>query len=480
MKAFRGFIAAILAICIVFGSVGMSNIRSNAEGANKLTIYASELKTKTSDLYTYSAEDNSFFVKAPTGDVELIMDTELQLSSLTIDQKVTDSHKKTFIISGDKKLTVSGKIYTATNLVLKSGTNINAALLTGIQGIKIEPNAILSLDSSGVDNKTTSAMLSYVSVDTSGLVTIKSNYNAIFFGSAFNMRDGLLIVDAGDVAVRGSGNISLSGGDVFCHSSRTCLQALYGNVTIAGGSMECSVDNPSSLQSGFDWISDINGPIVCSGDGIIVQEPMYIKEPSGAYMKTIKMNQDDNDAKVLVDSSGNIPKKITFGNKNTDKKSADDAAAEAARKAAEEAARKAAEEAARKKTNKYSNEWVDGKWYNSDGVCDYNGELSWKCNATGWWVEDSLGWYPQNQWLKIDGKWYYFLDSGYMDYSEYRDGCWLGSDGAWVEEYYGGHWCSDSNGWWYEDSAGWYPVSQWIWIDGKCYYFEADGYLFED
>ena len=128
-------------------------------------------------------------------------------------------------------------------------------------------------------------------------------------------------------------------------------------------------------------------------------------------------------------------------------------------------------------TQKYSSEWVNGKWYNSDGTQNYEGTLQWKCNATGWWVEDTSGWYPISQWQKIDGKWYYFLDSGYMDYSEYRDGCWLGSDGSWVEEYYGGHWSSDSNGWWYEDSAGWYPQSQWLWIDGTEYYFKEDGYM---
>ncbi len=126
---------------------------------------------------------------------------------------------------------------------------------------------------------------------------------------------------------------------------------------------------------------------------------------------------------------------------------------------------------------KYSNEWVDGKWYNADGTQTYEGKLEWKCNSSGWWVEDTSGWYPVSSWQKIDGKWYFFLDSGYMDYSEYRDGCWLGSDGAWIEEYYGGHWCSNSTGWWYEDSSGWYPNSQWVWIDGSCYYFKSDGYL---
>lgn len=124
-----------------------------------------------------------------------------------------------------------------------------------------------------------------------------------------------------------------------------------------------------------------------------------------------------------------------------------------------------------------SNEWIDGKWYNENGVCDYEGTLSWKCNSTGWWVEDTAGWYPVSQWQKIDGKWYYFLDSGYMDYSEYREGCWLGSDGAWVEGYSGGHWCANSVGWWYEDDSNWYPSSQWLWIDGSCYYFKSSGYI---
>ena len=126
---------------------------------------------------------------------------------------------------------------------------------------------------------------------------------------------------------------------------------------------------------------------------------------------------------------------------------------------------------------KYKNEWVDGKWYDEFGNCVYEGILSWKQNEKGWWVEDTKGWYPQSQWQKIDGKWYYFCADGYMDYSEYRDGCWLGADGAWDERYFGGNWKSDSTGWWYEDASGWYPRSQWVWIDGSCYYFGADGYM---
>ncbi len=124
----------------------------------------------------------------------------------------------------------------------------------------------------------------------------------------------------------------------------------------------------------------------------------------------------------------------------------------------------------------YSNEWVDGKWYNADGTQTYDGIMSWKQNAKGWWIEDTKGWYAKAQWQKIDGKWYYFTEDGYMDYSEYRDGCWLGADGAWDMHYFGGRWLKDANGWWYEDGIGWYPQDQSLWIDGVKYHFLETGY----
>ena len=118
-----------------------------------------------------------------------------------------------------------------------------------------------------------------------------------------------------------------------------------------------------------------------------------------------------------------------------------------------------------------------GKWYDENGKQTYKATLQWKQDAYGWWVEDTNGWYPVSSWQKIDGKWYYFCSDGYMDYSEYRDGCWLGSDGAWVEAYSGGRWGYNEIGWWYQDSTGWYPCSRWLWIDGSCYWFNANGYM---
>ena len=119
---------------------------------------------------------------------------------------------------------------------------------------------------------------------------------------------------------------------------------------------------------------------------------------------------------------------------------------------------------------------MNGQWYGNDGDNSYTAQGSWKSDSKGWWFEDTSGWYPQSQWQKIDGKWYYFTSDGYMDYSEYRDGCWLGSDGAWVEDFAGGTWHKDSKGWWFEDN-GWYPNNQYLWINGSKYWFDASGYL---
>ena len=102
---------------------------------------------------------------------------------------------------------------------------------------------------------------------------------------------------------------------------------------------------------------------------------------------------------------------------------------------------------------------------------------SWGSDATGWYYSYSEGGYAYNKWEQIDGYWYYFDNSGYMDYSGYRDGCWLGADGSWNTAYSGGYWASNDTGWWYTDASGWYPVSTWLKIDGSYYYFKDSGYM---
>jgi len=79
-------------------------------------------------------------------------------------------------------------------------------------------------------------------------------------------------------------------------------------------------------------------------------------------------------------------------------------------------------------------EWRDGYYLSSNGAWSYKGIGSWYQNKTGWWYEDSKGWYPVSQWAKINGKWYYFDANGYMMADTTVDGCKLGSDGAWIPE----------------------------------------------
>lgn len=143
------------------------------------------------------------------------------------------------------------------------------------------------------------------------------------------------------------------------------------------------------------------------------------------------------------------------------------------------------------------NDWksIDGKWYyfNSDGYMESNcyrdgywldktgawnpnySHGTWKKNSVGWWYADN-GWYPVSQWLWIDGECYYFDSEGYMESECYRDGCWLKKNGAWDSKYSHGTWKSNSTGRWYEDN-GWYPKNCFIIIDGRCYRFDYDGFV---
>ena len=52
-------------------------------------------------------------------------------------------------------------------------------------------------------------------------------------------------------------------------------------------------------------------------------------------------------------------------------------------------------------------------WVSTDGA--WNGKTYyWKQDTIGWWITDGKGYYPKSMWHKIDGKWYYFNEKGYM------------------------------------------------------------------
>lgn len=143
------------------------------------------------------------------------------------------------------------------------------------------------------------------------------------------------------------------------------------------------------------------------------------------------------------------------------------------------------------------NEWmkIDGKWYffDKDGYMEENAyregyylkkngawdgvnkKAGWRKTSTGWWYSLPDGSWLAKTWKKINGKWYYFHADGYIAECEYVDGYYIGKDGAW-DGSRKASWKQDSNGWYYGDASGWYAKNRTLVIDGKSYSFDAKGY----
>lgn len=66
---------------------------------------------------------------------------------------------------------------------------------------------------------------------------------------------------------------------------------------------------------------------------------------------------------------------------------------------------------------------TNSSWYyfGADGfataVWMTDADWEWEKDSVGWWYGDSKGNYPAGQWMKIDGKWYFFDANGYADES---------------------------------------------------------------
>ena len=85
--------------------------------------------------------------------------------------------------------------------------------------------------------------------------------------------------------------------------------------------------------------------------------------------------------------------------------------------------------AAATSVSSYSEEWVNGIWYNKDGTQTYKCEGTWKQDNEGWWYEDTSGWFPKSEWVKIDNEWYYFEEDGYMASNKWVGDSWVDKDG---------------------------------------------------
>lgn len=59
-------------------------------------------------------------------------------------------------------------------------------------------------------------------------------------------------------------------------------------------------------------------------------------------------------------------------------------------------------------------EWVDGLFFDQDGVQRYKSKGKWYKNGKGAWFQDESGWYPKDREVRIDMADYYFDNNGYL------------------------------------------------------------------
>ena len=362
------------------------------------------------------------------GDVTLELDKETTVNDLVI--------KGNAVIKGDKKLKTTS-IYVTGNLEIAANVNIDVngryARVKVDGDMKTAYTSKLTIVSGRLLEEDESyALWVRGQMQTSADITIDSKGKGICVdgdvkeGSQkstyeFYIGYGNINIKCEKYAIFSSREIFFNNADIVINCKESAITGYH--LHFNGGYVE---SNCSALG---DKSNNVLGTM-----GMGVGTGMVIAEPEGGKMDLL-MVRDDLRYYVIIGPNGKIPSKVIV------------------------------------------KERYHGDDQGGGSTPSLNNE--WKHDSKGWWYQYSRGGYPAGQWDMIDNKWYYFCSDGYMDYSEYRDGCWLGADGAWVEAYSGGHWSKNSTGWWYEDASGWYPAEQWLWIDGTNYYFNADGYLVE-
>ena len=121
-------------------------------------------------------------------------------------------------------------------------------------------------------------------------------------------------------------------------------------------------------------------------------------------------------------------------------------------------------------------EMINGSWYYFDGA-------GWM--VTGW-LKLSGTWYyltgsgaMATGWIQVGGTWYYMNASGAMVTDTWIGDNYVDGSGAWVQgkTRAQAYWVQNNGGWLYVQEDGSYAKSTWKTIDGKEYYFGADGYM---
>lgn len=160
--------------------------------------------------------------------------------------------------------------------------------------------------------------------------------------------------------------------------------------------------------------------------------------------------------------------------------------------------------------------WIGDYYVDEKGVWDTSKvKPQWILSGNRWWYRHGDGSYTKSDWEKIDGKYYYFDNAGWMVTGwQLIEGKWYYMDGsgvkvtnAWIGNYYVdgsgvmatdtwiGNYYVDENGvwvpgkqkdvgwiqsgdkWWYRHGDGSYTASNWEKINGQWYYFDSAGWM---
>ena len=109
-------------------------------------------------------------------------------------------------------------------------------------------------------------------------------------------------------------------------------------------------------------------------------------------------------------------------------------------------------------TQSDSNSNISGSWIQSNGR---------------WWYKHADGSYTTNDWEKINGVWYRFDNSGWMQTGWVKDGSWYYLDGSGAMKT---GWLKDNGSWYYLQDSGAMKTG-WMKVSGKWYYAYSSGAL---
>ena len=99
-------------------------------------------------------------------------------------------------------------------------------------------------------------------------------------------------------------------------------------------------------------------------------------------------------------------------------------------------------------------------------------------NGKKYYLHDNSAAY-QNEWLKADGKWYYFQSDSTMAIDTWIDNYYVNASGVWIpsKEKPADKWITSGNRKWYRHADGSYTKNDWEVINGKYYRFDNEGWM---